>query len=101
MFLLAVVSAGASDEVEERVEAWNDLLRAKTEEFGTSTSESTVLLFSSHRTLSEVLDDPTKFDLGEDDPDTEGSGIWVDDLHLTEDVHAMLAERMAESFFRV
>ena len=83
-----------SDDIEERVKTWNENLQAQMTEFGTSSKEATTLLFSAHQVLSEVLDDPSEFDFGEDDPETEGGGIWEDDLHLTEDVHDVLAERL-------
>ncbi|KAI0710089.1 hypothetical protein C8Q76DRAFT_624757 [Earliella scabrosa] len=89
--------SGMSDEIEERVKTWNELLHTQATEFGTSSTEATVLLFSSHQVLSEVLDDPAEFDFGEDDPTTEGGGIWADDLHLTADVHDVLAERLLSS----
>ena len=86
-----------SVEIEERVKTWNELLLTQATEFGTSSTEATVLLFSSHQVLSEVLDAPAEFDFGEDDPTTEGGGIWADDLHLTADVHDVLAERLLSS----
>jgi hypothetical protein len=44
-----------------------------------------------------VLDDPLDFDFTDDDPETEGAGIWVDDLHLTSAVHSIFAERLLDS----
>ncbi|KAA1470954.1 hypothetical protein DENSPDRAFT_871282 [Dentipellis sp. KUC8613] len=87
----------SSAEMEERVRTWNDLLRTQATEFGTSSKEATVLLFSSHQVLMEVLEDPCEFGFSEDDPDTEAAGIWEDDLHLTTDVHDHLAERLLGS----
>ncbi|KAI0755088.1 hypothetical protein C8Q80DRAFT_409820 [Daedaleopsis nitida] len=89
--------SGMSDEIAERGKTWNELLRAQATEFGTSSKEATVLVFSAHYVLSEVLDDPTEFDFSEDDPTTEKGGIWADDLHLTADVHDVLAERLLAS----
>ncbi|SJL02454.1 uncharacterized protein ARMOST_05781 [Armillaria ostoyae] len=60
-----------SDEMQDRVETWNDLLH--------------------------VLDDPLEYDFAEDDPDDEGSAIWEDDLHLTPAVHVILADRLLTS----
>jgi hypothetical protein len=47
----------------------------------------------------EVLEEPCEFDFNEDDPTTEGGGIWADDLHLTVDMHDILAERLLTSLF--
>lgn len=94
-----VVDAGLSGEMEERIQVWNELLQAETTEFGTGNKEATVLLFSSHQVLTEVLNDPHEFDFSEDDPTTEGGGIWVDDLHVTTEVHDVFAERLFTSVF--
>ncbi|KAH9919903.1 uncharacterized protein B0H18DRAFT_1096021 [Fomitopsis serialis] len=88
-----------SDEIEERVRTWNDALLAQTTEFGASTEQATTLLFSSHRVLTEVLDDPCEFDFTEDDATAEGGGIWTDGLHLSTHVHDILAERLMASVF--
>lgn len=93
------LDAGLSDEIEERVKAWNELFQAQVTEFGASNKEATVLLFSSHQVSTEVLDDPLEFDFSEDDPTTEGGGIWVDDLHMTTEVHDVFAERLLTSMF--
>ena len=91
------VESGSTNEIEEHVIRWNNCLRARAIEFGTSSKEATVFLFSSNEALTEVLDDPTEFDLSEDDPDTEGGSFWEDDLHLTSDIHGILAERLLSS----
>jgi hypothetical protein len=96
---LVALNSGASDILEERVRLWNDLLRAQATEFSSSSKEATILLFSSHQVLTEVLDDPSEFNFSEDDPMTEYGGIWDDYLHLTADVHDIIAERLLTSVF--
>ena len=44
--------------------------------------------YSSRQILTEVFHEPLDFDLVEEDPETEGAGIWVDDLHPILAVHA-------------
>jgi len=34
-----------------------------------------------------MLDDPLEYGFGEDDATTENGGIWLDDLHLTSEMH--------------
>ncbi|KAJ8468269.1 hypothetical protein ONZ51_g9752 [Trametes cubensis] len=85
-------NAGMSEEIDERVKKWNELLRGQIAEFGTSSREATTFLFSSHQVLSDVMDNPDKYDLAEDDPETGGGGIWEDDLHLAAEVHGVLAD---------
>lgn len=91
--------SGSMDKIEERVKAWNIILKRGTAEFATSTKPATTVLFSSYRVLMEVLEEPCEFDFNEDDPTTEGGGIWADDLHLTVDMHDILAERLLTSLF--
>ncbi|KAI0054124.1 carbohydrate esterase family 16 protein [Auriscalpium vulgare] len=84
-------------EIEKRVKTWNELLQAQATDFAQTTKEATVLIFSSHQLLTEVLEDPLEYDFSEDDPTTEGGGIWMDDLHLTSEVHGILAEQLLKS----
>ncbi|KAI0328323.1 hypothetical protein GY45DRAFT_1326452 [Cubamyces sp. BRFM 1775] len=91
------IDAEIPDEIEERVKTWNELLQAQITEFGISSKEATTLLFSSHQVLTDVLDDPSEYDFGEDDPETEGGRIWADYLHMTAEVHDILAERLLKS----
>ena len=65
-------NAGMSEEIDERVKTWNELLRGQIAEFSTSSREATTFLFSSHQVLSDVMDNPDKYDLAEDDPETGG-----------------------------
>jgi phospholipase/lecithinase/hemolysin len=43
------------------------------------------------------LDDPLEYEFTEDDPQTEGGGIWVDDLHPTSEVHDLFGEQLFAS----
>ena len=54
-------------------------------------------LFSSYRVLSSILDNPEEYGFQEDDVSQEGGGIWADDLHLTSEAHAILAERLEQA----
>lgn len=53
-----------------------------------------MFLFSAHRLLSKILDDPANFDFDEEDVDEAGGGIWEDHVHVTPAVHGLLAERL-------
>ncbi|KAK0491442.1 hypothetical protein IW261DRAFT_1413746 [Armillaria novae-zelandiae] len=76
---------------------WNDLLRARVSEFSASSSQATAFVFSSHKVLTDVLDDPLECDFCEKDSDDSGGVIWEDDLHLTPAIHAILADRLFSS----
>ena len=87
----------SADDIKGRVCMWNELLRSQANDFAKGSDMATVFVFSSHRVLTEVLDDPLDFDFTEDDPETEGAGIWVSDLHLTSTVHSIFAEHLLDS----
>jgi len=88
------INSESTEIMEDRVKTWNEALRARTVEFGLSSKEATILLFSSHRALVDVLEDPMEYDFSEDDPTDECGCIWVDDLHLTPEVHDIIGERL-------
>jgi len=91
------VESGSTEDIKERVETWNVLLRSQAEEFAKDSKKATLFVFSSHQVLTEVLDEPLDFDFTEDDTEMEGAGIWIDELHLTSAVHAIFAERLLGS----
>ena len=94
------MESGSAEDIKERVEIWNALLRSKAEEFAKDYEKATVFVFSSHQVLGEVLEEPLDFDFAEEDPGIGGAGIWIDDLHLTPAVHAILAERLLDSLIK-
>ena len=91
------MESGSEDEIRDRVQTWNKLLQEHSTNFGLSSREATVLLFSAHRVLTDVLDDPLEYDFNEDDPADEGGSIWADDLHLTSEVHDIVAQQLLNS----
>jgi hypothetical protein len=97
MFRFVAIDSEAAEEIEERIKTWNDLLQQHATEFGLTHEDGTVLLFSSHRLLMDVLDDPLEYDFTEGDVTTEGGGIWADDLHLRSEVHEILAEQLLKA----
>jgi len=99
-FIRLAVESGSTEDIKERVETWNTLLRGQAEEFAKDYEQATVFVFSSHQVITEVLDEPVGFDFAEDDPGMGGGGIWMDDLHLTPAVHAILAERLLGSLIK-
>lgn len=91
------MESDSAEDIKERVETWNVLLRNQAEEFAKGSEKATVFVFSSHQVLTDVLDEPLDFDFAEDDAETGGGGIWIDDLHLTPAVHVILAEHLLNS----
>ena len=81
-------------DISERYERWNELLLTQAEEFAESSKKATVLVFSSHDVLSDVLDKPEEYGFQKSDVNEAGEGIWEDQLHLTSAVHHILAEQI-------
>lgn len=77
-----------------RTIAWNDSLRLRVAEFADETPHASVFLFSTHAVVSAVLDDPGAYGLRSDDVARAGGQIWEDELHLTTELHKVLAERL-------
>jgi hypothetical protein len=80
--------------VEDSVNTWNASLKARLSAFAEETPNATVLLFSSHKVVLDVLDDPTEYDFTEDDTSEDSGAIWEDDIHLQPEVHTILADRL-------
>ena len=97
VFIMAAIESDTEEEIAARVETWNELLRNQITEFASSSKEATICLFSSHQVLTKVLEEPLEYDFSEDDPTIEGGSIWVDDLHLTSEVHDILGDRLFKS----
>ena len=89
----------SSESVADRVEEWNFFLQNKVLNFAEAYTQATVFLFSSHRVLKEILEDPERFGFDADDPDTKRGRIWRDKLHLTSEIHDLLAERLYAALF--
>lgn len=56
-----------------------------------------MLVFSSNKVLSEILDNPGAHGFVERAKDVVGRGIWRDGLHLTREVHAIIARRFSHA----
>ncbi|KAG8805778.1 hypothetical protein FRC17_005339 [Serendipita sp. 399] len=54
----------------------------------------TVLYFSSHKVIASILDDPEAYGFPKEDIKKDGGAIWVDQLHPTSAVHAVLAKEL-------
>ncbi|KAF9793247.1 hypothetical protein BJ322DRAFT_1033711 [Thelephora terrestris] len=62
------VESGSVEDMEERVQTWNELLQTQANDFAKGSSNATVFMFSSHHVLSEVLDEPLDLGFTEYDP---------------------------------
>ncbi|EIW82317.1 carbohydrate esterase family 16 protein, partial [Coniophora puteana RWD-64-598 SS2] len=91
------VNTSSVEDMRNCVEIWNSLLQTHATQFGITYKEATVLVFSSHQVLTGVLDVPSKYGFSDHEPTTECGGIWMDDLHLTSEVHEILGEQLLVS----
>lgn len=53
------------------------------------------MLISSWNTFTQVLDNPENFGFAKSDPIQIEGGIWVDDMHPTSAMHAIIANEVA------
>ncbi|KDQ56113.1 carbohydrate esterase family 16 protein [Jaapia argillacea MUCL 33604] len=90
-------SPGGVDQQTElagRCSTWNTLLRSQASSFADESKQASVVVFSAHRVLSDILDDPTEYEFGSDAPEEDGGEIWSDELHITSAVQGIIASRL-------
>lgn len=90
-------AAGIATVLAGSIEGWNKSLLTRASDFASKNTQATMLVFSSHKVLSEVLDNPGAQGFAENAMDGVGRGIWRDSLHLTPAVHEILASRMSSA----
>ncbi|KZV64923.1 carbohydrate esterase family 16 protein [Peniophora sp. CONT] len=83
----------------DRTTTWNDSLRERVAEFADETPRASVFLFSVHAVLCAVLDKPEVYGFMADDIAREDGAIWEDELHLTTEVHAIIAKGLVGALF--
>jgi hypothetical protein len=94
LVVLPITALEVTINLNKTCDTWNDLLRSYSNVFSAESTQATVLLFSAHAVLTEVLDDPFEFDFDQRDVEDAGGAIWVDELHLTTTVHSIISERL-------
>jgi hypothetical protein len=57
------VESDSAEDSKEWINTWNELLRCQAKDFAEGSERATILVFSSHQVLTEVLDEPLDFDL--------------------------------------
>lgn len=78
------------------INSWNTLLAKNVHDFASSYgSDITGLIFSAHALFGRVLDNPETYSFQESDIAKNGGAIWVDHLHPTTKMHAIIAADMA------
>ncbi|KIJ21202.1 carbohydrate esterase family 16 protein [Paxillus involutus ATCC 200175] len=93
----AALASKSGTELKDRIETWNDLLLTHASDFVSGSKQASLLLFSSDKVLTEVLDEPLVYDFDRDDVDLEDGDIWQDTLHITSAVHKIIATHMANA----
>lgn len=95
--LVSVTDSGLSDtQAGEKYAIWNKLLGKAIDAFELKHPHSTAFEFSSYDTFTRILDDPVEFGFIREDESVEGGDIWVDYLHPTSAVHAIVAQEIEE-----
>ncbi|KIJ69721.1 carbohydrate esterase family 16 protein [Hydnomerulius pinastri MD-312] len=77
----------------DRLDSWNETLEQKAREWALhpSHSDAYVMIYSSWDTFTRVIDDPVS--TGFDDPQSQ---IWVDQLHPTSKMHAIISKDLTK-----
>ncbi|EIN03914.1 hypothetical protein PUNSTDRAFT_109062 [Punctularia strigosozonata HHB-11173 SS5] len=88
-------------EIRARIETWNGTLRTLASDFAQEASQASVFVFSSHVVVGDILDNHENYGFTDDDIAEEGGNFWLDDLHITGDVHEVLAERLIKALLSV
>jgi phospholipase/lecithinase/hemolysin len=81
-------------EIHDTIGDWNQRLEQCAFQFGNTTKDATVLLFSSSKFLNGILDDPEKHGFTKEDVKKRAGGIWSDHIHLTDPVHEILSTQI-------
>lgn len=80
---------------ETRFIEWNKVLARKIREFAAAAGDPiSALYFSSHKVFEDILNNPKSFGFPEKHVKKDGGDIWVDHLHPTSAVHAIVAAEM-------
>jgi phospholipase/lecithinase/hemolysin len=79
------------DPKSDNLTTWNSELARMATTFASSLPDATVMIFSSWDTFNRVLDNPADYGFNEDHVGKEGGQIWVDHLHPTSEMHAVIA----------
>lgn len=81
----------SADASQLRIRDWNTKLQKVADQFCSAHPAATVLIFSSWDCLNAVFDEPRKHGFDPSDVERPYGGIWVDNLHLTSNVHDFIA----------
>ena len=91
------LDAGSESALAELVKKWNEHLHSCCKAFAESTPLASITTFSAHAVTPDIPDNPEEYEFTEDDVIEAGSNIWSDELHLTAEVHNVLAEKIINS----
>ncbi|KAH9930923.1 uncharacterized protein B0H18DRAFT_991881 [Fomitopsis serialis] len=92
--------ADYANQLDGYISEWNELLHDSAREFTEteSYSDASLFLFSSHKMLSDLLDDAEEFGFIEGEEAKPDGKIWIrcaDGVAFSKTVHRLLAEKMA------
>ncbi|RPD55355.1 hypothetical protein L226DRAFT_468947 [Lentinus tigrinus ALCF2SS1-7] len=85
-----------SHKTEFTVLTWNAKLGDAARAFATAHPDATVLIWSSWHLFSRVYSDPESFGFGEEDLADDEGGIFIDGLHPTSAMHAIVAAQILD-----
>ena len=75
---------------------WNSVLRGQLSQFTATHADATVVAFSSYELFNKVLDNPADYGFDKDSVHIRGGSVWFDHLHITSQMHGIVADAIAE-----
>lgn len=92
-----VLNTDSESTLTDLVGRWNEHLHSHCKAFSKSTPQASISVFSAHSVISDILDNPEEYDFTEEDATEANINIWSDELHLTIEVHKVLAKKITSS----
>ncbi|TFY55078.1 hypothetical protein EVJ58_g8477 [Rhodofomes roseus] len=102
-----IIEQGRSDDARWFIQFWNERLCAAAREFAGDHEDVSLFVFSSHKVLSDLLDDPEAFGFAEEDRTEENGKIWTEhpqwgiDVSVSDGVHRLLADKITLAMSRI
>lgn len=81
-----------------KIDAWNAALASEVNSFEAANEDCKLFVVKTWQLFTDILEQPSAFGFADRDPSRAyGGGIWMDGLHPTSAVHALIAQRVLET----
>ena len=79
---------------------WNENLHKGAEEFLQKHPDITLLLYSSYDIFEKIYEDPVKYNFNIKDRKVRRGAMWMDHIHPTSKMHAVIAKDMEDFLYK-